>query len=59
VSDIGLPEFHVRDGGTRPGLYLTRTFLNSFVMNLISFPMYGKVAHFVFSLLMSCTFCVL
>jgi hypothetical protein len=33
--------------------------LNSFVMNLISFPMYGEVAHFVFSLLMSCTFCVL
>jgi hypothetical protein len=34
-------------------------FLNSFVMNLVSFPMYVKVAHFVFCLLMSCVFCML
>jgi hypothetical protein len=28
-------------------------------MNLVPFPMYVKVAHFIFRLLMSCVFCML
>jgi hypothetical protein len=42
-----------------PNAILIFAFLNSFVMNVVSFPVYVEVAYFVFCVLMSCVFCML